>query len=99
MTIRLPRSPSDATVRLIGQPERWAFMRRPKTNRDLQSVELAYDRLQNAISTARMCRVRNGGRYGYARVRNEPVPGRLRRPYGVRAEPHALPPLHRGGAG
>ena len=37
--------------------------------------------------------------YGQARVRNEPVPGRLRRPYGVCARPHALPPLHRGGSG
>ena len=37
--------------------------------------------------------------YGQARVRNEPVAGRLRRPYGVRARPHAVPPLHRGGSG
>src|ERR1700752_1966910 len=36
---------------------------------------------------------------GQARFWNEPVSGRLRRPYGVRAEPHALPPLHQGGPG
>src|SRR5690348_9330683 len=31
--------------------------------------------------------------YGETRVRNEPVPGRLRRPYAVWAnKPHALPP-------
>src|SRR6185503_18756340 len=37
--------------------------------------------------------------HGEARVRNEPVPRRLRRSLGVCAEPHALPPLHRRGAG
>src|SRR6185369_5764112 len=37
--------------------------------------------------------------YGHARVRHEPVPGRLRRPPSVCAKPHALPPLHRGGSG
>src|SRR5262249_45573375 len=36
-------------------------------------------------------------RYRQARLRNEPVAGRLRRSHGVCAEPHALPPLHRGG--
>ena len=43
-------------VRLIGQPERGAFMRTPKTNCDIESVDLAYNRLHNAIRTARMCR-------------------------------------------
>jgi len=35
--------------------------------------------------------------YGQARVRNEPVSGRLRRPHGVCAQPQAVPSLHRGG--
>ncbi len=35
--------------------------------------------------------------YGEARVRYEPVPRRLCRPYGVCAKPYALPPLHRAG--
>jgi hypothetical protein len=46
-----------------------------------------------------LMRTPNQLRYGQARVRNEPVPGRLRRPSGVCAKPHALPPLHRGGSG
>ena len=37
-------------------------------------------------------------RDGEARLRNEPVPGRLRRPPGVRARSRALPSLHRAGA-
>ena len=41
---------------LIGQPERGAFMRTPKTNCDMH----------NAIRTARMCRVRKGS--GMARL-------------------------------
>ena len=60
MTIRLQRSPSASRVRLIGHPERGAFMRTPKTNCDTKSVDLAYNRLHNAIRTARMCRVRKG---------------------------------------
>src|SRR4029079_6521645 len=32
----------------------------PKTNCDIKSVDLAYNRLHNAIRTARMCRVRKG---------------------------------------
>ncbi|HSL21254.1 MAG TPA: dihydrofolate reductase family protein, partial [Vicinamibacterales bacterium] len=55
-----PAIPSASRVRLIGQPERGAFMRTPRTNCDMKSVDLAYDRLQNAIRTARMCRVRKG---------------------------------------
>src|SRR4029453_7421059 len=66
MTIRLQRSPSASRVRLIGQPERGAFMRTPKTNCDMKSVDLAYNRLHNAIRTARMCRVRKGS--GMARL-------------------------------
>src|SRR3989442_15972316 len=66
MTIRLQRSPSASRVRLIGQPERGAFMRTPKTNCDIKSVDLAYNRLHNAIRTARMCRVRKGS--GMARL-------------------------------
>src|ERR687897_70229 len=60
MTIRLQRSPSASRVRLIGQPEREASMRIPKTNCDIKSVDLAYNRLHNAIRTARMCRARKG---------------------------------------
>src|SRR4029450_1348454 len=60
MTIRLQRSPSASRARLIGQPERGAFMRTPKTNCDMKSVDLAYNRLHNAIRTARMCLVRKG---------------------------------------
>src|SRR5262245_40107479 len=60
MTIRLQRSPSASSVRLIGQPERGAFLRTPKTNCDIKLVDLAYNRLHNAIRTARMCRVRKG---------------------------------------
>jgi hypothetical protein len=34
--------PSDASrLRLIGQPERGAFIRNPKTNSDMKSVDLA----------------------------------------------------------
>ena len=44
----------------------WAFMRTPKTNCDMKSVDLAYNRLHNAIRTARMCRVRKGS--GMARL-------------------------------
>src|SRR6516162_4164917 len=40
------------------KPERGAFMRIPITNCDIKSVDLAYNRLHNAIRTARMCRVR-----------------------------------------
>jgi dihydrofolate reductase len=46
-------------VRLIGQPpERGALMRIPRTNCDIKSVDLACNRLHDAIRTARMCRVR-----------------------------------------
>src|SRR5262249_26820553 len=38
-----------------------AFMRTPKTNCDIKSVGLAYNRLHNAIRTAPMCRVRKAG--------------------------------------
>src|SRR5690606_38739216 len=43
--------------------------------------------------------VQVGSQDGQARIRNEPIPGRLRRSYGVWAERHALSPLHQGGAG
>src|SRR5258708_24076302 len=36
------------------------FMRTPKTNCDIKSVDLAYNRFHNAIGTARMCRVTKG---------------------------------------
>ncbi len=45
-------APSASRVRLIGQPERGAFMRTPKTNCDIKSVDLAYNRLHNATRTA-----------------------------------------------
>src|SRR5688500_10282590 len=98
MTIRLQRSPSASRVRLIGQPERGAVMRTPKTNCDMKPVGLAYNQLHNATGTTRTAREEKEV-YGQARVRNESVPGRLRRPYGVWARPHALPPLHQGGSG
>src|SRR5215813_14675985 len=98
MTIRLQRSPRVSTVKLIGQPERWAFMRTPKTNCDIKSVDLAYNRLHNAIRTARMCRVRKGSGMAKLVFGMNQFAGRLRRPYGVCAKPHALPPLHRGGS-
>src|SRR5690606_10241127 len=41
---------------------------------------------------------RFGKQHGQARIRHEPVSGRLRRPHGIRSQPHALPPLHRGGS-
>src|SRR5512133_358477 len=41
-------------------------MRTPKTNCDMKSVDLAYDRFHDAIRTARMCRVRKGS--GMARL-------------------------------
>ncbi len=47
-----------------GQPERGAFMRTPKTNCDIKSVDLAYNRLHNASRTARMYRVRKGSGHG-----------------------------------
>jgi hypothetical protein len=37
-----------------------AFVRTSKTNCDMKSVDLAYDRLHHAIRTARMCRARKG---------------------------------------
>ena len=46
------------------EPECGAFMRTPKTNCDMKSVDLAYNRLHNAIRTAQMCRVRKGSGYG-----------------------------------
>ena len=70
MTIRLQRSPSASRVRLIGQPERGAFMHTPKTNCDIKSVDLAYNRLYNAIRIAGMCRIRKGSGYGYNSGRN-----------------------------
>src|SRR5262249_23946963 len=54
------RSKSASRVRLIGQPERGAFMRNQKTNCDIKSVNLTYNRLHNAIRSARMCRVKKG---------------------------------------
>jgi hypothetical protein len=35
-----------------------------EANCDIKSVDLAYNRLHNAIRTARMCRVRKGSGYG-----------------------------------
>src|SRR5688572_19297955 len=46
---------------------------------DMKSVDLAYDRLHNAET--RGCAPEERKWYGQARVRNEPVAGRLRRPY------------------
>src|SRR5690606_28295034 len=43
--------------------------------------------------------VQVGSQDGEARTRNEPIPGRLRRSYGVWSERHALSPLHQGGTG
>ena len=57
-------APNASRVRLIGQPERGAFMRTPKTNCNIKSVDLAYNRLHNATRTARMYRVRKGSGYG-----------------------------------
>ena len=44
--------------------ERGAFMRTPKTNCDIKSVDLACNRLHNATRTARMYRVGKGSGYG-----------------------------------
>ena len=60
--------PEDA----IGHAGAWRVARRrarryrrtPKTNCDIISVGPAYNRLQNAIRNARMCRVRKGSGYG-----------------------------------
>src|ERR1700712_1689421 len=65
MTIRLQRSPRASSVRLIGQPERGAFMRTPKTNCNMKSVDLLYNRLHHAIRTA-VCRMKKGS--GMARL-------------------------------
>src|SRR5664279_2776602 len=43
--------------------------------------------------------MRKGSWGGQASVRDEPVAGRLRRPYGVCPKRRALPPLYRGGSG
>src|SRR4030067_1173233 len=64
-----------------------------------KSAPCGVNQTATTVGTARMCRERKGRGYGKAVVRNQPVPGRLRRPYGVCAKPHALPPLHRGGSG
>ena len=36
----------------------WGVYAHSKTNCDIESVDLAYNRLHDAIRTARMCRVR-----------------------------------------
>jgi hypothetical protein len=41
-----------------------AFMCTPKTNCDIESVDLAYNRLHDAIRPAQMCRSRKGSGYG-----------------------------------
>ena len=60
----LPHSALKAAVQQSVADRRWSitehsirFMRTPTTNCDMKSVDSAYDRLHNAIRTARMCRV------------------------------------------
>ncbi len=55
-----PEAPSASRVRLLGQPERWAFMRTAKPIAIQNQSSLAYNRLHKAIKTARMRRVRKG---------------------------------------
>jgi len=51
MTIRLQQTPQRLESQIDRQPERGAtFMRTPKTNCEMKSVDLASNRLHNAIS-------------------------------------------------
>jgi hypothetical protein len=70
------------------------YLRRRWPRRELKVPTVAEN--GNAIRSAQMPREERKP-YGQARIRNEPVPGRLRRPHGVCAKSRALPPLRRGG--
>ena len=77
----------------------WSVHAHSKTNCDTKSVDLAYNRLHNAIRTARMCRVRKGS--GVAKLvfgMNQSLDGYVDH-MALEPKPHALAPLHRGGSG
>ena len=59
-----PAIPQRLESQIDRAARREAFMRTPKTNCDMKSVDLAYNRLHNATRTARMCRVRKRKWYG-----------------------------------
>ena len=74
-----PAIPQRPGSRIARAARAWGVHAHTKNQLRKRAVGVAHNRSRNALRTTRMGRVRKGSGYGHARVRNEPVPGRLRR--------------------